>query len=219
MKLLLENWRNYLNEDKESFIKTSEEEGLESFFDRTGGPEGIEASRPHGRKLKDVFRRTADYNFLNKIQTIHWGSPQMIMELLESPSGEVSCTMSLPGEDPVPYGAGNTKHKFGLLLKGRITLAANSEDYVYSGHFIDYKKDKISRYQGISFSADELEDDVSEIFPYVLDEETWAPQDGENNEALVDNWDPIAIICVGVCTSEIKKIAHRFNIGIQETGK
>lgn len=219
MKLLLENWRRYLNEDKESFIKTAEEEGLESFFDREGGPEGIKAAKPHGRKLKDIFRRTADYGFLEKLKTVHWGSPQMIFELLDNPSGEISCTMTLPSEPLTPYGVDGAKHKFGLLVKGRITLAANSEDYIYSGHFVDYEKDKVSRYPAISFSADELGDDVTEVFPYVLDEETWDPQEGINNEAIVDNWMPISIICMGECPDEIKEMAHRFDIGIQEAGR
>ena len=124
---------------------------------------------------------------------------------------ELSATMTLPGEDfdwPLEYG---------LWIKGRITLASNDQDNLYTGFHKDFgagkegteeevaHRDKssgrnkrplvskdYSRYGKLK-RGNEYAEMVAKKIPYLLDQSMWDPS-GSNNEALVDNWKPVGII-------------------------
>ena len=121
--------------------------------------------------------------------------------------------MTAPGENF------NNALDYGLWVKGRITLASNEQDNLYSGFYGDYgpgkegteeevtHRDKSSgrnkrptisksyKNYGKLERGNEYMEKMANNIPYVLDQATWDPgKTKSNNEALVDNWKPIGII-------------------------
>ena len=210
MKLLREYIQALLKEDPIGFahdLAASDKFG-DQFF---GGQIGKEA----GREIKRAFSNNADHQFLSTLDTVHWtGDFYALKDLKGKGRDELSATMTLPGNDfdyPLDYG---------LWINGRITLAANEQDNLYSGFYGDYgpgaegseeevsHRDKssgrnkrptiskdYSRYGQLKRDNDFSEKMARENIPYVLDQSTWSPNKTKsNNEALVDNWKPVGII-------------------------
>jgi hypothetical protein len=208
MNLLREYIRQILKEDAMDFVHALSaasdqfgEEG-EEFF---GGDPG----KGGGKAIKRAFNANADHEWLSTLDTVHWTGEIYDMEALAGKGkDELSATMFLPGENfigPLDYG---------LWIKGRITLAANDQDKLFTGKYKDYSKgteeevahrDKssgrnkrpmvskdYSRYGGLK-RGNEFAEKVARQIPYVLDQSMWDPA-GNINEALVDNWQPVGII-------------------------
>jgi hypothetical protein len=138
---------------------------------------------------------------------------------------ELSTTMTLPG-DKLKNPAGLL---IGLWVKGRITIAANDHDQLFTGTWHDYvgshagytdeEQEQRQRSSGINklphvskdYSrygqlkrGDEFAEKMAKNTPYVLDQSTWHQADWSNtNEALVDNWKPMGIV-VGKWVDKIK---------------
>ena len=168
-----------------------------------------------GKKLKRLFHQHADHEYLRSLNTVHWTGDEYSLKSLVDVSSrdELSTTMSAPGQGfRKPRGV-----SYGLLIKGRITYAANNMDKIHSGHQKDYFPR--SKYQernwdehelklakqrkkssGINKSPMKMPVDFErmkgytdsprflERFPFVLDAETFNPTERSTNEALVDNW-------------------------------
>jgi hypothetical protein len=209
MKLLRKYIRETLKEDAIGFghdLAASDKFG-DDFF-------GGNVSKAAGREIKRAFANNADHQFLSTLDTVHWTGDFYSMEGLKGKNkDELSATMTVPGEDfdwPLDYG---------LWIKGRITLAANEQDNLYSGFYGDYgpgaegseeevaHRDKSSgRNKRPSISknyknygklerGNEYMEKMANNIPYILDQATWDPSKTKsNNEALVDNWKPVGII-------------------------
>ena len=183
-----------------------------------------------GREIKRMFNKHADHNFLSSLDTVHW-SPGV--ESLEALVGrgrdELSATMTLPGGTFGMYPAGD----FGLIVSGRITLASNDMDALYSGGYYDYvgsddeqaaaKQQQRKRssginklpqarqdYSGYARLADKFVADpekshefVKRKIQYVLDQETFDTSDSKTNEALVDNWKPVGVVSADRAISKL----------------
>lgn len=211
MKLLREYIRELLKEDPMGFVHDLSaasdqfgEEG-EEFF---GGDPG----KGGGKAIKRAFNANADHQWLSTLNTVHWTGEIYDMEgLVGKGKDELSTQMTLPGENF------NDILDYGLWIKGRITLAANNQDSLFTGMYGDFgvgkegseeevaHRDKssgrnkrpmiskdYSRYGGLK-RGQEFAEKVARQIPYVLDQSMWAPE-GQTNEALVDNWKPVGII-------------------------
>ena len=160
---------------------------------------------PSGRVLKQAFHKHADQSFTSSLMTVHWAdNPEMIVTLLRGSSkDEVSASAYLPGTlkdtGTGAYGA------YGLEIKGHISLLANNMDQINTGGQQDFKDDDDShrtrssgKNKGVkkTYIPSAYSDDKNPIL--VLDKSDWNPQGADegisNNEALVDNWHPVAII-------------------------
>jgi len=216
--LLRKYVRRLLMEDPMGFVHdlaaASEEFGEpgETFF---GGDPGISG----GKAIKRAFAANADHQWLSTLDTVHWGSIYNLGDLIGKGKDELSATMSLPGEDFDPRGS-----LTGLWIKGRITLAGNDEDQLFTGHYRnltgDAKSDPnseagkrqaqqmrssgvakrptvskdYSRYGQLQRDND-FHQNMARNIPYVLDKSTWHKGiANESNEALVDNWKPVGLI-------------------------
>lgn len=211
MNLLREYIRELLKEDPMGFVQD-----LASASDQFGedGKEflGGNPGKPGGRAIKRAFAANADYDFLNSLDTVHWiQSAYNLKPLMGRSRDELSATMTLPNEPfKAPRGF-NAEYDLGLWIKGRITLAANSQDELWTGTYFDYmrgrdpeqfEKDKhrkassgvnkrptvskdYSRYAKLK-RGNEFHEKLARKIPYVLDQSTWNPD--SINEALVDNW-------------------------------
>jgi hypothetical protein len=183
---------------------------------------GGEIGKAGGKAIKDAFRVNADHEWLSTLDTVHWAKDiYSLAHLPGSGKDELSATMTPPGEGWLrPLG----DYKFGLWIKGRITLAANDQDALYSGHMYDYmpgltsdvtdeeyeqqKKSSginkrptmskdFSRY-GMLKPGSEFGERMARSIPYVVDQSTWDPSQSRSggNEALVDNWNAVGVIAV-----------------------
>jgi len=222
MNLLREYIRELLTEDPMGFVHDLA--AADDEFGEGGGDVpffGGDPGKSGGKAIKRAFNANADHKWLSTLDTVHWTQDIYSIEnLIGKGKDELSATMSLPSEEFRSIG-GST----GLWVKGRITLAVNNHDELYSGHFYDYMKDAIrdpdseegkkqahrSRSSGVNkrptVSKDysrygklkrgnEFAEKVVRKIPYVLDQSTWNPAD--INEALVDNWKAVGIVIHGI---------------------
>ena len=182
------------------------EEG-EMFFGGDPGKSG-------GKAIKRAFNANADHQWLSTLDTVHWVENAYSLEYLIGKSkDELSTTMNLSDEKlKNPPGM-----QIGLWIKGRITIAANNHDQLFTGHRGDYvgpradytdeeqeqrqkssgmnklprvSKD-YSRYGQLK-KGSERGERLARNTPYVLDQSMWDPE--YVNEALVDNWKPVGIV-------------------------
>lgn len=213
MNLLREYIRELLAEDAVSFVHAlsaaSDEFGEEGipFFGGNPGKGG-------GKAIKRAFNDHADHQWLSTLDTIHWTSDlETLPQLATKSKDELSANMVLPA-DSFPPESG----EYGLWIKGRITLATNDMDELYSGHQADYGPGKegteeevahrdassgrnkrptvskdYSRYGKLK-KGTEFAEKMAKNIPYVLDKTMWNPNDWHGNEALVDNWKPIGLV-------------------------
>jgi len=209
MKLLREYIRELLKEDSLGFVHDLA--GSDKFGDQFfGGSIGKEA----GREIKRAFNNNADHQWLSTLDTVHWtGDVYGIKELKGKRKDELSATMTLPGDSFVPSVDGFT----GLWIKGRITLAANDQDNLYTGFYSDYTEESDANLHRIKSSGINKRPSVSKDYsqygrlargnasaemraqegiPYVLDQSTWDPSKNRSgvNEALVDNWRVVGVV-------------------------
>ena len=206
--------RQLLKEDPMGFVHdlSASDKFGDQFFGGHVGKEG-------GREIKRAFSKNADYQFLNSLKTVHWGTTYGIESLVGNKGkDELSATMTAPGDTFVPAAG----LEVGLWVKGRITLATNDQDAMYSGFQGDYDapyegteeevthRDKSSgrnkrptmskswkNYGKLHRGNEHMEKLVRDAIPYVLDQSTWKGSEGgwgTVNEALVDNWKPVGIV-------------------------
>jgi hypothetical protein len=212
VRLLREYIRELLKEDPIGFVHqlAASDKFGDDFF---GGNIGKAA----GRDIKRAFAKHADHQWLSTIDTVHWAStPHALKDLVGKGKDELSTTMALPGDPLRSVGA---FVPYGLWVKGRITLASDTQDTIYSKFYDDYgapvegseeevaHRDKSSgRNKRPSMSKDysrydrlergnEYMEKMARNIPYVLDQSTWSPNSPDStNEALVDNWKPVGIV-------------------------
>jgi hypothetical protein len=222
MKLLFESWRKFVSEEKpidEDAVGMAQDLAASG---KLGYDDVSQTNLPKasGRAIKDAFRKNADHQWLATLNTVHWGyDTNALSDVIDKSKDELSATMSLPGKTFVRA----SPHPVGILIKGRITLAANDQDRLYSGGYFDYmgsddeeeaakqqhrakssgvnklpqiSKD-FSRYGILKRGNPYMEKMAIDAIPYVLDQQTWDwdPDSGSGvNEALVDNWRPVALV-------------------------
>ena len=180
---------------------------------------GGQIDKEAGRDIKRAFNKNADHQFLSTLDTVHWAYDFYELEPLKGKGkDELSVTMTLPGDSFEPAAG----LPYGLWVKGRITLASNEQDKLYSGFYGDYgvghegdeeavaQRDRssgrnkrpsvskdYSRYGQLQRGNEYMEKMARDGIPYILDQSTWDPSETQsNNEALVDNWSPRGIIVV-----------------------
>lgn len=237
MKLLREYIRALLTEDPVGFVRDlaaatqAGEFGEEEFY---GGEIGITA----GRVIKRAFNANADHQWLSTLNTVHWtGDAYELGNLVGKNKDELSTSMSLPGETFEPAFGMADMGTQGLWVKGRITLAVNDHDALYSHGISSYvgpaamfspeEQEQRERSSGVnklpSVSKDysrydrikpgtEFGEKMARNIPYVLDQSTWDPEQlrSETNEALVDNWRAVGIVVTG---GFLKFVRHYARIG------
>ena len=213
MKKLREYIRQILLEDAMGFVHdlaaASDQFGEEGqpFFGGNPGKAG-------GRAIKRAFNANADHQWLATLDTVHWTSDlERMPNLATRRKDELSANMVLPGEDFPPESG-----EYGLWIKGRITLASNDMDQIYSEFYHSYgpgkegteeevaHRDKssgrnkrptvsrdYSRYGKLKRGTEFGEKKARDI-PYILDQSMWNPHPHRGNEALVDNWKPLGLV-------------------------
>ena len=239
MKLIMEQWRKFINEDPMGFVHQ-----LAKSQQKSGPPtmRSPHLSKQSGRDIKQAFNAHADHEFLSTLDTVHWlDSAYAVEDLVGKGKDELSATMTLPGDT---FRAVGEYFEIGMWIKGRITLATNDQDNLYSGFYGDYgaplegdpeavkHRDKssgrnkrpsvakdYSRYDRLK-RGNEYMEKMARNIPYILDRSTWNPsQTKNNNEALVDNWSPRALVVAGELAEVIAANVKEGRIGAGQVKK
>ena len=155
-----------------------------------------------GRELKKAFHKHADKAFMDSLITIHWAQDEYdIIKLLKASSkDELSTNAYLPNELATgEYG------NYGLQVKGHISLLANNMDdvvtgmqYAYRSQIGTHRTKSSGMNKGVAKSYYPPEYGRDDWAPIVLSKEDWNPAGAGvgvyGNEALVDNWKPVAFV-------------------------
>jgi hypothetical protein len=158
------------------------------------------------KKLRQIYNKYADRQFLDSLTIVHWVSPEHLQRYLNAgKKHQTSAEGYLPG-NPIEQHWGF--YGVGVKMEGWVVLGSNEN--LYSG-FEGYKAQPgkegsgFVKGAGIASRPDHPED--SDILIY--DKETFIKNSGKgsgfggdddlyrNNEFIVDNWKPVAIVVVG----------------------
>tara|TARA_R110001599_G_scaffold73776_1_gene203910 strand:- start:145 stop:873 length:729 start_codon:yes stop_codon:yes gene_type:complete len=207
MKLLLENWRKYLEEDEESRARFAK--GVEKIdpalrdFDPDDRFDNVLMAKK-GRPLKKLFAQEADQAFMNSLTTVHWTGANDIWLMIKNYQSlrrdELSCNAFLKPSDITDIGPFG--QRWGLVVKGHISLLANNMDDIATGTGRSYKdREQAERTASSGANKGVLKiayaGDYERFKIIVLDKEDFDPimsGPASKNEALVDNWKIEAII-------------------------
>lgn len=184
--------RAILNEDLAGFRKRTEHirygAGVDEWNPNTtfiNDPE----NRAAAKAVKSAWAAEADHAFMRSLTKVHWIVYPEQAETFMGISGrnEISVKGYLPSAKlERPLGG------VGFIVQGRVTLAANSQDTIYSGmsghlppethkHFAPSGTPKRARNFNMWISAN-----------YMLDKQSFMPE--QHNELILDNWKIIAIV-------------------------
>lgn len=232
MKLIMESWRKFVNEDSISYIKDmvgAQETGeidrdlavtdWKDYEDKTNVKSKKAAMSQS--KQKDLFRKHADHSWLKTLNTVHWAmskaDPYSLSKL--GSKDELSTTMNLPNEPLKPYG----RARVGLWIKGHISWATNHQDSTWSGGQDDYNwSDQQVKSSGRNkrpmniqgqykddwqsvLDSGEISDFAKKEMLPVLGSDNWSPTGSDSNEALVDNWKAYAVVVKGDANEILNK--------------
>ena len=226
MKLLLENWRQYIAESermekaKEEFEKAvrSGYVGPEVSFmdwlkDTVSFSTDVYKWRQHARTkekdLKTIYKKNADRNFLDSLTYIHWATSGNPGRYLAADSKhQTSAEGYLPNSKVRQhFPQGFNQQGVGIQIRGFIVFGSNVNLQSHAGSAYEAQpgKEASGHVKTVGNVADEdgpgwldpLDPQFSDL---VFDEETFSANTGRfksNNEFILDNWEPLAIVVVG----------------------
>ena len=221
MKLLRETIRRLILEDKKSFMKEltrdpNWDEGATDYadVDYKGNKRVPRGARPgrarkRGRNLKQVWAKHVDREFVDSLVYIHWMHKDEVLPFLiesEPPNkDELSCSAYMNGKLPKSHNMG----AFGVIVRGHVTLLGNSMDSMYTGNrsTIDQAFPDMKNTSGIQKGVMAAEMDT-----YILSKEdfTGPKSKWDENEALVDNWEVVALYCDEKFLKNMKEIRDKY---------
>ena len=161
--------------------------------------------KSQARDVKRAWAAEADHEFMKSIIKVHWLSglewDKKLNRLLAlGGNNEISTMGYLPDSDNVTSMWG----KLGVIVRGRVTLAANDMNAVMSGYGKDIPAEITAKYKssGVPRRATEFSANASawsgpKSDLYILDRGSFKPERSRHNEFIVDNWRPIGLV-IGV---------------------
>jgi len=171
------------------------------------------------RAVKKLWNDHADHSFFEGLDKVHWVLAEDLEGLLSPGAGgrEISVSLYRPGAELVPaHEFGSPARSFsdegvelGVKLDGRVVLASNNMDSLFTGYGYSGAKVKRGRV------------DMQEMWAfnnYILDaksfRETSSDRSGRMNEGLLAHWHPIAVV-MGAYRSRDRRGMKRFIEGVQ----
>lgn len=146
-------------------------------------------NRAPARDVKRAWAAEADHDFMRSLTKVHWiVYPEQAATFMGiSGKNEISVKGYLPGAKlERPLGG------VGFIVQGRVTLAANSQDTIYSGMSGHLPPETHKRFapSGTPKRARNFNNWISAN--YMLDRQSFMPE--QHNELIVDNWKIISIV-------------------------
>ena len=190
--------RKIILEDKKSFLEdilgqSNWDEGQNDAFPETR--EEYDAMYPRARKrgrlVKQVWAKHVDREYIDSLIYIHWGSRSSAYRLIVNNYGkgknkdEIACS----GYEKGFVGNRNNIGKYGVIIKGHVSLFANEMDSVYSGE-LSYIQDhfpKMGKTSGFNRGPQ-----IAIADTYILDQDSFLDRKDPHvnqTEAFLDNWE------------------------------
>lgn len=201
MKLLRRIIRKLILENKQAFQTellghTDWDEGTDDTLNVEDGTvdqgDVPQRSRTRGRPLKQIWAKHVDRNWVQSLTYVHWTDEHLIWDLVDEsqPSAskdEISCSAYLNRSDITI-----NKHygPFGFILDGHVTLLGQDMNEMYTGSREElYDLEHAEQMEKSSGMAKGVQ--IAAADTYILDKQDFK---GIRNEALLDNWKPVALI-------------------------
>lgn len=200
MKLLRETVRKLILEDKAAFLADMETAWPEDLQGVEDDEYGYMTARRDGRSVKTAWAQHVDREWVNDMIYVHYMDPYDIIHgnplnyfgggwKKGKKTNEISCEAFKSKHQVKPY---SNHGEIGLIIKGHVTLLGNSEDLMFTGSTSGYKQQFPKAWKQLGINKGVLRRQAD---TYVLGAEDYRmPRDGECNEALLDNWEVVAVI-------------------------
>jgi len=153
------------------------------------------------REVKRTWNQHADHSFFDSLIKVHWLSGYLIDYQQKSPVGMIKSIVKATGKDEIStmgYLPGSRLYTswgtYGVLIKGRTTLAANDMDSLMTGeHPRNYpparKKWKSS---GLPRRPSSFQPYMA--LNYILDRDSFDELETDHNELVIDNWKAVGFV-------------------------
>ena len=201
--------REELNEDLQGFLRRTADINYGGDPDMDPTFEAEPEFRPLARSVKQAWSAEADHNFMNKVVKIHW---------LKSATGaKVKALAGAPGRDEIstmgyisgPYISGpegwDAWGRYGVVIQGRTTLAANSMDDLYSGYHKNIPADVREKYKSSGLRKRPIGFSQWKAEGYILDEDSFDPTRQGENEFVVAGWKVVGFVMSESGTDKLSK--------------
>ena len=197
-----------LLEDLKGFQQRTRGSDYMSSFEDPTFDQPYQKQLPHKALAKDVKRAwaaEADHNFMKSLIKVHWLSgldweKKLDRFLSLGGNNEVSAMGYLPDSKKVKSSWGTV----GVIIQGRVTLAANDMNAITSGYFKDVPEEVASKYKssGVPRRSTVFSSTANTYGysagggsgAYILDRSSFDPERSRHNELIVDNWRPVALV-------------------------
>lgn len=198
-KLILES-DDTLFEDKAAFLADMETVWHDDLQRVEDDKYGFMTARRDGRSVKTAWAQHVDREWVNDMIYVHYTDAYNLLHRNVSryfggsykkkkKSSEISCEAFKSASQVKPY---SNHGDVGLIIKGYVTLLGNDEDLMYTGDTRSYEAQmpERRRQSGTNKGVMRRRPDT-----YVLGAEDYhMPKRGKANEALLDNWEVVAIL-------------------------
>lgn len=185
-------------------------------------------SLPHKGTAKDIKRvwaAEADHKFMESLIKVHWFPDDVTDPRNKNWEEKFHRFMTLGGNNEIStmgYLPDSKKIKsfwgpLGLIVQGRVTLAANDMDSVLSGYLSKSKKN-VDKYKSSGIPRRPTTFNSTFSDDYVLDRESYNLNMTDKNEFIVDNWKPAGLI-VDVGWYLIDDVRHAMQLPPKEREK
>jgi hypothetical protein len=159
-------------------------EDLAGFMDRTKDIDYMHTM--DDPTFDDPYYKDSPYKTLSG-----WNVGWALNDLLSlSRNNEIATMGYLPGEGRVTSSWG----KAGVIVQGRVTLAANDMEAITSGYFKEVPDEVISKYKSSGIPRRALTFNNLKSGEYILDRASFNPEMSRHNEFIVDNWKPVGVV-------------------------
>jgi len=164
-------------------------------------------ARKNARALKTAWKEEADHQFMESVTKIHWMkdiNPEKMRKFLSSDRKDEISTMGYLKPPYTNWGWGGA----GFQLQGRTTIAHNDMNRLYTGYFSgpgQFSRMWKYRHSGVPKRPQSYRD-TFEGEGYILDGDSFRPDEQGYNEFLVDNWKPIGFVLTESTYNTLKDV-------------
>lgn len=190
--------RGIIHEDLQSFIDAATAADIN--YNASPGDPLLVHPRNKGvkrqaRTLKDLWRQHSDQSSFKGLTFVHWFSSEAVIPEFVHAGGrdELSTSISAP-DRPIDFTRWGL---IGIQVRGWVTFAGNNMNQMMTGYMDKVKaKDRV-RYGKAGLPKRPLETIPSSWESFALEAGDLHFDPSQTNEAIVDNWRPVAWVVSG----------------------
>lgn len=186
--------RGIILEDLQSFITAAKAANINYHTDKNDpllvNPRHKESKR-QARMLKDLWRQHSNQESFKDVTFVHWFSNcvESIPEFIHaSGKDEISTSMS-PSDEPIEFTHWGV---IGIQLRGWVTFAGNNMNQMMTGYMEKARAKDRAKYAGRGLPKRPIESSPRSWDSFALEAGDLDFDADGVNEAIVDNWKPIA---------------------------